>query len=604
MSKDSTLHLQAVPNMPEIISLFGQYLTPPDLFVCVQVCRLWHDILIPQLWHTIDDSLYSWPRIIKMRDAEESVGDKDEDWIRSIFAKYGHHIRHLDIRWPFTIEAASREGACRNLESLTIHTLEFYGSMKEEEEHKEAVRKHSIALHNHRALGLPLNEFMGTELWVGAPEVAGPLLSPAFEGIFEPNAQSKLKLQWERAWMTIQYYWLLVRQNQSLHTIEYDSDHDTAYRVTSKEFLYSTWCSLPKLTHLHFNDRSLELNTTLDRLPNLHSLGSDVSFTNIALEKTFTNLRILSMRGPESILIRSVLIFLKHLPNVESLCVYEVCDEQFALNAGTILDYKSSDLKVLHVNGNESNTHELISNYILPWVPQLIEISIGMIFPATAQALAAHCKRIRDVIGSSFRNFASPDLHESLASVLFRSCEHLQVFSNIYHRNQVDQLSLEQPWVCHDLRVLRCQFVGFDRLTNAQEDTFNKVTAAGYSEPLSDEEQEVIERHRRCREQQMLVYNQLADLTQPKILDLGEEIHELRQVDLTLDPMIVQVHETYQDLVQGTMELSLESGIDRLASLKNLEVFGFEGVDQKIGKPELEWMATNWPKLRIMRGLQ
>jgi hypothetical protein len=37
--------------------------------------------------------------------------------------------------------------------------------------------------------------------------------------------------------------------------------------------------------------------------------------------------------------------------------------------------------------------------------------------------------------------------------------------------------------------------------------------------------------------------------------------------------------------------------------LKELRVFGFEGVDHRIGKPELVWMAANWPRLKVMGGL-
>ncbi|KAF9924574.1 hypothetical protein FBU30_005492 [Linnemannia zychae] len=52
------------------------------------------------------------------------------------------------------------------------------------------------------------------------------------------------------------------------------------------------------------------------------------------------------------------------------------------------------------------------------------------------------------------------------------------------------------------------------------------------------------------------------------------------------------------------MELSLETGLDQLSDLVELEVFGFEGINHRIGKMEIKWIAAHWPRLRVMRGLQ
>lgn len=51
------------------------------------------------------------------------------------------------------------------------------------------------------------------------------------------------------------------------------------------------------------------------------------------------------------------------------------------------------------------------------------------------------------------------------------------------------------------------------------------------------------------------------------------------------------------------MELSLASRLGRLETLKGLEVFEFEGVGHRIGNPELEWMAVNWPHIESHAGI-
>jgi hypothetical protein len=48
-----------------------------------------------------------------------------------------------------------------------------------------------------------------------------------------------------------------------------------------------------------------------------------------------------------------------------------------------------------------------------------------------------------------------------------------------------------------------------------------------------------------------------------------------------------------EDHTPDTLELSLESGLGLLEALANLETIGFEGVDHRIGKLELEWMAKS-----------
>lgn len=54
----------------------------------------------------------------------------------------------------------------------------------------------------------------------------------------------------------------------------------------------------------------------------------------------------------------------------------------------------------------------------------------------------------------------------------------------------------------------------------------------------------------------------------------------------------------------STPAYSLASGLGKLSGLKELKVFGFEGSNHRIGTLELDWMVENWPKLRMLRGLE
>ncbi|KAF9557889.1 hypothetical protein EC968_007403 [Mortierella alpina] len=49
--------------------------------------------------------------------------------------------------------------------------------------------------------------------------------------------------------------------------------------------------------------------------------------------------------------------------------------------------------------------------------------------------------------------------------------------------------------------------------------------------------------------------------------------------------------------------MTMQSGLDQLKALKNLQELDVEGMEQRIGVNEAQWMTMNWPKLRVIRGL-
>ncbi|KAG0280236.1 hypothetical protein BGZ95_010835 [Linnemannia exigua] len=122
--------------MPEMLHTIAGHLDGPDLLACIQVCRLWHKIFLPSLWHTIDDSKYAWPSILSLYDSEDSLGEQDEAWLRNIFSKYGHLIRHLSVSWKILIDILSTlPEVCVNIQELS--TFDVCENITEEEESEE-----------------------------------------------------------------------------------------------------------------------------------------------------------------------------------------------------------------------------------------------------------------------------------------------------------------------------------------------------------------------------------------------------------------------------------------------------------------------------------
>jgi hypothetical protein len=51
------------------------------------------------------------------------------------------------------------------------------------------------------------------------------------------------------------------------------------------------------------------------------------------------------------------------------------------------------------------------------------------------------------------------------------------------------------------------------------------------------------------------------------------------------------------------LEMSLESGLDKLSGLKSLKELYVRRLETKIGIKEVQWMVENWPKLRAIHGI-
>ncbi|KAK3810946.1 MAG: hypothetical protein J3Q66DRAFT_443227 [Benniella sp.] len=56
------------------------------------------------------------------------------------------------------------------------------------------------------------------------------------------------------------------------------------------------------------------------------------------------------------------------------------------------------------------------------------------------------------------------------------------------------------------------------------------------------------------------------------------------------------------DAAPNCLEMSLESGLDKLSGLKKLKVLDVSGMETKIGEPEAQWMTEQWPKLHTIHG--
>jgi hypothetical protein len=95
------------------------------------------------------------------------------------------------------------------------------------------------------------------------------------------------------------------------------------------------------------------------------------------------------------------------------------------------------------------------------------------------------------------------------------------------------------------------------------------------------------------REIQNLVYERLARLASLQILWLG---HCPEFID-------DQPRYGHQVLQHDCLEMSLESGLEKLAGLKEMRALSVARMERRNGYDDILWMAKNWPKLLMIAGL-
>ncbi|KAG0094007.1 hypothetical protein BGZ93_007588 [Podila epicladia] len=93
-----------------------------------------------------------------------------------------------------------------------------------------------------------------------------------------------------------------------------------------------------------------------------------------------------------------------------------------------------------------------------------------------------------------------------------------------------------------------------------------------------------------CRDIQRQAYRKLGEQTMLCELGLGVRYYRRLTMD---DPQ-------YQ---RRCLEMTLESGLDELVGLTQLQHLDVSNMDQAVGIPELEWMDRSWPKLRRIDGM-
>ncbi|KAF9150574.1 hypothetical protein BG015_007630 [Linnemannia schmuckeri] len=575
---------QGVFDILELIQRIGYSLHPSDLFACVQVSRHWNNSLIPLLWETIDDSELSWPRIIRQYEEDIQQDQDNKNYIRQAFVKNGCHIRHLWLHWRTTLDAACIGSHCSNLRSL--HTGYIRHSQIQQPEHEWM-----------EDLDREEQDEMIALRWALAME---DLSSSPFPTRREPFGRTLA--QQEQDWSTSKHFWTFVRNNYQLQSLCLNKSLEEFMENVSVPYLVDTLASLKNLAMLENNYVAIDLDHIFGRLLALEKYSTTFSPSGSGTS-TQPSLQLRDAAFLDVCAYRELLRILSHAPNLESLHVGAVA----ALGAVTptevavIMNQSPSRVTSLKL-GVRSHMLDIALDPVFAYMPHLTSFTTIQLVPSISQTLSTFCSNLETVHELNKGSLSAGlghavQLGTSALGLLLKNCPSLKKFDGIRH--VLSGSIWEEAWVCQGLTFLRCQIKGVQRLSSQDQERYNAIAIRTGDETLSEDDSRLVQLHTASLEQQKKIYRKLATLTQLRVLDLGAEYRRLHRDFQMSDEEYLTVNGPFS----GTLELTLESGLGQLETLKALQVFGFESVDHRTGQAELEWMAREWTRLNEMRGL-
>ncbi|KAG0065721.1 hypothetical protein BGZ90_001684 [Linnemannia elongata] len=533
--------------IPEIIQQIGTHLDLPHLFTAIRVCRSWNHALIHCLWASIDDSLYSWGRILdtflegRRMDPNDNSGS---DWLRRVFLKYGHLIQHLHVRRREILDAVCVTRTCVELKSFRVGKVDPVGLQLLEHEW----------MYN---LSAEEQVEMTEARWKDAME--GVVDSLNFKQAFKPRSldlSMTTLAQMEVDWEVTREFWMLLRENRGLQVLRLDESLKGFMSVVSSEYFMETLAPLKDLVDLENDFVQVDLAAVLQAVPDL---------------RRYAKAPVLDANDTE-----------------------------------TLTDDSPSQLQRLQISMLMNIDGHLLDT-VLPWIPDLRTLHLTRLYGRPVRSIVEHCSALTTIEGSNMGPIVQvipgrrqENLEAGALEEMIMACPTLEKIDWI-GKTLCETSLWDYTGVWPNLTYLRCQIGGL-RVHTAEDEAIWKHIKH-LPGPFRLEEQRVFEQQELIRQQQRLVLRRIGALRNLRTLDIGADFQLHENTSWRNGGQGGSWVDRKRPQMYDCLRLSLEMGLDELAGLKNLEVFGFEGIEHEIDEAELGWMSEKWSKLRVMHGL-
>ncbi|KAG0243217.1 hypothetical protein B0O80DRAFT_448479 [Mortierella sp. GBAus27b] len=253
------------------------------------------------------------------------------------------------------------------------------------------------------------------------------------------------------------------------------------------------------------------------------------------------------------------------------------------------------NLHTIQVKWNKSGSHNLTDKQIATLLScsrngwRVVIMSNNLNFGnAALRVLTLHYSTLVELLVDGCNGFTGKDLAQVLSS-----CPNLRILVAIddeIYSEDVEFISIDagmfidqdpstgilKTWPCESsLELLAI------KISNIPRPDVKRASASAEAYPGQG------------REIQNLVYERLARLASLQILWLGH------------CPEFIDDRPRYghQVLQHDCLEMSLESGLEKLAGLKEMRALSVARMERRNGYDDILWMAKNWPKLLMIAGL-
>ncbi|KAF9912263.1 hypothetical protein EC991_000154 [Linnemannia zychae] len=586
--------LDRVGLYPELAEYISKHLAHADLFNCVRVSRNWHAVFIRHLWETFSDHTSgNWFNHLQAAFKNTPLDGQDMDWFVDVYTRHVGFIRHLELCHPFIVYVCLFHASAerQSLAPKASPPSHIEPSTSIITRLKSLTIKHNT--HN-------TDETLKTQLIQ---------LHTIYASGHEPTSSEKVLEE---------TCWQLARCNPRLEFFDFTKfrhiqkcivEDPTAQTLRA---LKTMTMDLPHGRVPRIPPSVTRLNSSLSRKEPFDPTEPP-GLTNDTLEELYIRDEVRTTAHIKSLLIQ--------LPSLRYLRLRRVHlkenDQPPAVAEG---DTWTSDLRVLLCGLYERKSPELVK--IFPWMPNLVEFHHSYVSSPFTAALAKHCPLL-EVIRVNYKGcrYTPRSIYESIhdrVSILLTSCTRLRVLDLQYETIDARCVA-EKPWVCLDLEMFRCGFVGLPYLSDREEqlvkDILQREEDARRNElpevARTATETELLDKAeegklmRKSVLQQVSLLTSLKHLTLSRDLKVGRGLFSRRKTSLSVytSDRDGKMYFRYNDVLPDTLHLRLDTGLKQLASLVKLELFGFESIDHRMGSAEIEWIAKTFPTLKEVRGL-
>ncbi|KAF9187581.1 hypothetical protein BGZ51_003447 [Haplosporangium sp. Z 767] len=335
------------------------------------------------------------------------------------------------------------------------------------------------------------------------------------------------------------------------------------------------------------------------------SIGEGIVVPNIQFTKA-TSLVIQKFQGTYRL--HSLL---RCFPQLDRLSIHKQ-DRSFADSFMDHLQGPAYPIRILRLEQGVMARNNQLEAF-LAVAPHLTEVYLWKVTAEALTTMAARCPLLQVL---EFHEKVDTSMHG--LGALLSSCPDLRVCIGPNLMISVKDL-VTQTWVCQGLQRLSCVLTDMSPLLLERDLRFEELLQSflsmapansfgmeavdrfidswtelerkqwgEYAEPLRKLEQR--------RELERAAFRYLSQFDQLEVLDFGvhtDAYYNVMSVPITLLGQEIK----YRTCDQFSLEMTLQSGLGYLSTLRSLKAFGFAHVNHRMGETEVEWMKKHWPNL-------